>query len=189
MMNLLTPEQTTAAQKANLDTLFGLTNKTFEGFEKLVQLNLEAVNSTLAEIQDNTQKALSVKDPQELLALQASPMQPFTEKVLSYGRRVYEIASSTQAEFAKVAEARYEAQSHRVQTLVDDIAKSAPTGSEAAFAVMQSAIAAANTAYETVQKTTQQAVEIVEGNFNAAVTAASKAARQDVEKTSRAARK
>jgi phasin family protein len=188
-MSLSTPEQITAAQKANLDTLFGLTNKAFEGFEKLVQLNLEVVKSTLAETQDNAQKALSVKDPQELLALQASPMQPFAEKVLSYGRRVYEIASSTQAEFAKVAEAQYEAQSRRVQTLVDDIAKSAPTGSEAAVAVMQSAIAAANSAYETVHKATQQAVEIAESNLDTVVTAASKAARQGVEQASRAARK
>jgi phasin family protein len=189
MMSLLSPEQITAAQKANLDTLFGLTNKAFEGFEKLLQLNFETVKSTFAELQENAQKALSVKDPQELLGLQASPMQPFTEKVLSYGRHVYEIASSTQAEFAKVAEARYEAQSRRVQTLVDDIAKSAPTGSEAAVAVMRSAIAAANTAYETVHKATQQAVEMAESNLEAAVTAASKGARQGAEQTARAARK
>jgi phasin family protein len=184
-MSLLTPEQITAAQKANLDTLFGLTNKAFEGFEKLVQLNQDVVKSTLAELQEHAQKALSVKDPQELLALQASLTRPFAEKVLSYGRHVYEIATSTQAEFVKVAEARYEAQSRRMQTLVDDIAKSAPTGSEAAVAVVQSAITAANTAYETVHKATQQAVEIAESNFDTAA----KAARQGVEHTSRATRK
>jgi phasin family protein len=185
MMSLMTPEQITAAQKANLDTLFGLTNKAFEGFEKLVQL----VKSTFAEIQQNAQQALSVKEPQALLELPAGPMQAFAEKALSYGRQVYEIASSMQAEFAKVAEARYEAQSGRVQTLVDDLAKSAPAGSEAAVAVMRSAITAANTAYETVHKATQQAVEIVEGNFNTAVSAAAQAARQGVEQPSRAARK
>ncbi|CAE6910145.1 hypothetical protein R69927_05944 [Paraburkholderia domus] len=188
-MSMLTPEQITATQKANFAPLFGLTNKAFEGFEKLVQLNLSVVKSTLAEIQDNAQKALSVKDPQELLALQASLTPPLGEKVLSYGRRVYEIATSTQAEFTKVAEARYEAQSRRVQTLVDDLAKSAPTGSEAAFAVIQSAITAANTAYETVHKATQQAVETAGSSFDAAATAASQAARQAAEQTSRAARK
>jgi hypothetical protein len=56
MMTLLTPEQIGAAQKANLDTLFGLTNKAFDGFQKLVQLNLQVVKSTIAESQDNTQK-------------------------------------------------------------------------------------------------------------------------------------
>src|ERR1700738_5353431 len=100
MMTLLTPEQIGATQKANLDTLFGLVNTAFDGFQKLVQLNLQVVKSAIAESQDNTHKALSVKDPQELLALQASLTQPFAEKVLSYGRHVYEIASATQAEFA-----------------------------------------------------------------------------------------
>ncbi len=38
-MTLLTPEQIAAAQKANFDPLFGLTNKAFEGMEKkLVEL-------------------------------------------------------------------------------------------------------------------------------------------------------
>ena len=71
-MTLLTPEQFAAAQKANFETLFGLTNKAFEGVEKLVELNLQVVKSTLAESQENAQRALSVKDAQELLALQAS---------------------------------------------------------------------------------------------------------------------
>ena len=33
----LTPEQMLAAHKANIETLFGLTNKAFEGVEKLVE--------------------------------------------------------------------------------------------------------------------------------------------------------
>ncbi len=189
-MTLLPPlEQIGAAQKANLDTLFGLVNQAFEGFQKLVQLNLQVVKSTIAESQDNTQKALSVKDPQELLALQASLTQPFAEKVLSYGRHVYEIASATQAEFAKVAEAQYEARNRRAQTLVDNLAKSGPMGSEAAVAVIQSAITAANAAYETIHRATQQAVDIAGSNFDTAATAASQAAREGIEQASRATRK
>ncbi len=40
-MTLLTLEQIAAANKAQFDTLFGLTNKTFEGLEKLLELNLQ----------------------------------------------------------------------------------------------------------------------------------------------------
>lgn len=79
-MTLLTPEQFAAAQKANFDALFGLTNKAFEGIEKLVELNLQVVKSTLAESQENAQRALSVKDAQELLALQAGLAQPVCRK-------------------------------------------------------------------------------------------------------------
>jgi len=177
-MSLLTPEQFAAAQKANLETLFGLTGKAFESVEKLVELNLQAVRSNLAEAQEHAQRALSAKDAQELLALQASYAQPLAEKALSYGRHVYEIASSTQAEFAKVAEAHYEEQNRKVQSLVDNVVRNAPAGSETAVAVIKSAMNAANTTYETVQKAAKQAVEMAESNFNAAAAAASKAATQ-----------
>ncbi|UQN51501.1 phasin family protein [Burkholderia multivorans] len=175
-MSLLTPEQIAAAQKASLESLFGLTTKAFEGVEKLIELNLQVVKSTLAEGQENAQRLLSVKDAQELIALQASLTQPVAEKVLSYGRHLYEIASATQAEFAKVAEAQFEEQNRKVQALVDNVAKNAPAGSETAVAALKSALNAANTTYETVQKATKQAVEIAETNFNAAAAVASKAA-------------
>ena len=45
----LTPEQIAAAHKANLETLFGLTNKAFEGVEKIVELNMAATRAALSE--------------------------------------------------------------------------------------------------------------------------------------------
>ncbi len=188
-MTLLTPEQIAAANKAQFDTLFGLTNKAFEGMEKLLELNLQVVKSTLAESQENAQRALSVKDAQELLSLQASLAQPVAEKALSYSRHLYEIASSTQAEFARVAEAQFEDQNRKVQSMVDNVAKNAPAGSETAVAVMKSAITAANTTYETIHKASKQAVEMAESNFNAAATAATKAASQATAQASRVAPK
>src|SRR5471030_1145203 len=177
-MTLLTPEQIAAANKAQFDTLFGLTNKAFEGFQKVLALNLQVVKSTLAESQENAQRVLSVKDAQELLALQASLAQPVAEKAQSYSRQLYEIASATQAELARVAEAQYEEQNRKMQALLDNVTKNAPAGSETAVAVMKSAITAANTTYETIHKASKQAVEIAESNFNAAATAATKAASQ-----------
>jgi Phasin protein len=44
---MLTVEQVLAAQKANFDTMFGLTNKAFSGVEKLVELNLTAGKAKL----------------------------------------------------------------------------------------------------------------------------------------------
>ena len=68
----LTADQILAAQKANLETLFGLTTKAFEGVEKLVELNVTASKAALSEAATTAQAALSVKDAQELLTLQAS---------------------------------------------------------------------------------------------------------------------
>jgi phasin family protein len=173
-MTLLTPEQLAAAQKANLETLFGLTTKAFEGVEKLVELNLQVVKSTLAEGQE---RALSVKDAQDFLALNSSLTQPAAEKALSYGRQVFEIASATHAEFVRAAQEQFGEQQRKVQAFVENVAKNAP-GSEIAVAVLKSGITAANTAYEMAQKASKQAVEVVESNVNAAAAAASEAAAQ-----------
>jgi phasin family protein len=189
IMSLLSPGQIAATQKANLDTSLGLANTALEGFQTLVGLNVQAVKSMFIENQDTARNVLSVKDPQELAALQARLMQPAAEKVQFYSRQVFAIVAATQTEFAKVTEAQYEAHNRRVQALVDNLGQSAPVGSEAAVAALKSTITAANTFYETVQRTSRHAVEVAESNFNAAAAAASKATQQVVEQAARAAKK
>ncbi len=93
-----TTEQLEAAQKANVETLFGLTDKAFEGVEKLVELNLQVAKAALGEVAETAKAAMSVKDAQELLALQASLLQPTAEKVSSYSRHLYSIVAGTGAE-------------------------------------------------------------------------------------------
>ena len=39
---MLTPEQLVTTQKANMQKLYGLTAKAFEGVEKLIDLNVSA---------------------------------------------------------------------------------------------------------------------------------------------------
>ena len=164
---MLTAEQIIAAQKANVETLFGLTTKAFEGVEKLVELNVTASRAALTEAASHTQAVLGVKDAQELLALQASLFQPLAEKTVAYSRHLYDIASGTGSEFSKAAEAQATEAQAKFMSLVDNAAKNAPAGSETAVAVMKSAVSAANNAIESVQKAVKQATEMAEANFNA----------------------
>jgi len=179
---MLTAEQIVAAQKANIETLFGLTQKAFEGVEKLVELNVQATKAAMAEAANNTQAMMSVKDAQELLTLQASLMQPLAEKTVAYSRHLYDIASGTSAEFGKAAEAQTTDAQKKFMAIVDNAAKNAPAGSETAVAVMKSAVSAANNAMESVQKAVKQATEMAETNFNTvtsqAVTATKAAAKK-----------
>jgi phasin family protein len=164
---MLTADQIFAAQKANFETLFGLTNKAFEGVEKLVELNLQAARSALGEASDNARAALSVKDAQELMALQASLLQPTAEKAAAYSRHVYDIATSTNAEVARAAETQFAEAQKKFGQLVDAAAKNAPAGTENAVALYKSALAAANNAIEGVQKAAKQAADVAEANMNA----------------------
>jgi phasin family protein len=181
----LTADQILAAQKANLETLFGLTTKAFEGVEKLVELNVTASKAALSEAASTTQAMLSVKDAQELLALQASLFQPLAEKTSAYSRHLYDIAQGTGAEFSKAFEVKAAEAQQAFVGLVDSAAKNAPAGSETAVAVMKSAVAAANNAFESVQKAVKQATDVAEANFNAVQTTAVNAAKSTAQTASR----
>jgi phasin family protein len=183
---MLTAEQVLAAQKANVETLYGLTNKAFEGVEKLVELNLQVAKAAMGEAAQTTKAALSVKDAQELLALQAGLLQPAAEKAAAYSRHLYDIATSTNAEVTKVAESTVAEAQTKFMSLVDTAVKNAPAGTENAVALVKSAVAAANNAFESVQKAAKQAADVAEANFQAISTTATKAA-QAASKGKRAA--
>ena len=173
----LTPEQMLAAHKANIETLFGLTNKAFEGVEKLVELNLTASRAALTEAATHTRAVLSVKDAQERVALQASLFQPLAEKAASYSRHLYDIASGTSNEFGSAVQAKTAEAQKNFTDLVETASKNAPAGSETAVAVMKSAVSAANNAFESVQKAVKQATDAAEANFNAVAATAADAAK------------
>jgi phasin family protein len=183
---MLNTEQMVAAQKANLETLFGLTGKAFEGVEKLVALNLQVAKTALGEAGEQASAVLSVKDAQELLALQANLLQPAAEKAATYSRLVYDIAASTNADVTKAFEAQLAEAQSKFMSLIDSAAKNAPAGTENATALVRSAVAAANNAFESVHKAAKQAADVAEANFQAMTNTAVKAT-QGTGKTRRAA--
>ena len=172
---MMTTEQMMTAHKSNVEILIGLTGKAFEGVEKLVELNLQVAKAAMSEVADTAKAALSVKDAQELLALQAGLLQPVAEKAAAYSRHLYDIATSTSAEVGKVAEATTADAQKQFMTLVDTAVKNAPAGSENVVALVKSAVAAANNAFDGVQKATKQATDVAEANFQAISATAVKA--------------
>ncbi|GAA3997549.1 phasin family protein [Comamonas faecalis] len=173
----LSPDQLLAAHKANIETLFSLTNKAFEGVEKIVELNVAASRASLTEASSHAQAMLSAKDAQELLTLQAGLFQPLAEKTVAYSRQLYEIASGTGTEFGKAWENQAADVQRSFNSLVDTATKNAPAGTETTVAVFKSAVSAANNALESVQKAVKQANDMAEANFNAVANTAANAAK------------
>ena len=174
---MMTAEQILAAHKANLETLFGLTHKAFEGVEKLVELNVQASKAALSETAEHAQAMLGAKDAQELLALQASLVQPLAEKTAAYSRHLYDIASAAGADLGRNLEGQTVEAQKKFAGLMDAASKNAPAGSESAVAVMKNAMASATSAFESVQKAVKQAGDMAEKNFTSATTSAYDAAK------------
>lgn len=167
-------EQISAATRNTLETQFALmtalTGKAFESVEKVIELNLSVARTALEESTGNARQLLAAKDAQELASLGAAQVQPNAEKLASYGRHVMTIVSGFQSEIAKATEAQISEHTRKVASLVDEVSKNAPAGSENVVAFMKSAIASANAGYEQLTKTTKQAVEAIEANLQAATT-------------------
>lgn len=180
-----TPEQFSAATKSAFESqlalMTSLTQKTFEGVEKLTELNMSATRAALDESGASLKKLMSVKTPQEFFALGTA--QPANDKAVAYARHVASIASEVQAEFTKAAEAQISEVSRKVATLVDDVTKNAPAGSESVVAMFKSALGNANAGYEQFSRTAKQAAATIEGNVSTAVTQLSEAAEKNASRT------
>jgi phasin family protein len=154
---MMTYEQVVAAQKAALDTVYGLTAKAFGAGEKLVELNIATAKASMGDAVAHAHALMGAKDPQELLALQAAQLQPSAEKAQAYSRHMAEIVQSTASDFTKTAEAQAADAQKAFTSFVDSVGKNAPAGSEAAVAFMKNAVAAAQNASDSVQKAMKQA--------------------------------
>jgi phasin family protein len=185
-----TTDQFTIATKASIDgqiaAVTALANKAFESIAQLVELNVNTVKSSLEYSTATAQQLLSAKDSQEFFALSAAQAQPNAERALAYGRSLANIASTTQAEFAKAAEAQIAETTRKVTALVDEAGKNAPPGSENAVALLKTAIGNANAGYEQLTKNTKQAATAIEENVAKAVKQFSQTAEKA---TSRAVKK
>ena len=181
------PEQFSNATKANFESQFAifssLTAKAFEGMEKLVELNLTAAKASLEESSITTRQLLAAKDPQEFFSLTQAQAQPSAEKAMSYSRQVAAIAAGTQAEFTKAAELQIAETSRKVVSLVDEVTKNAPAGSENVVAVIKATMGNATAGYEQLTKTAKQAKEAMETNVNAAVSQFTQAAQNVAART------
>ncbi len=186
-MSYAIPEQFAAANKAYVESLLTIANTAFTSAERLAALNLNTARSMLEDSVGTAKSLMSIKDVQELLGSQSTLAQPAMEKVVAYSRSVYEIGSQTQEELGKVFEAQYAELNKNVSTALDKAAKSAPAGSDVAVAAVKSAIAAANSAYDSINKAARQVAEIAEANVAAATTATVKAAGTAAPKAKKAA--
>ena len=169
-------EQFVAANKAAVDSLLAVANTALASAERIAALNLNTARATLEDSVTSAKAVLGAKDAQEAASIQASLAQPAVEKAVAYSRSVYEITSQTQEELAKMVQAQFGDFQKSVAGMVEQVAKSAPAGSEGAVAAIQNAIAAANSAFGNMSVVAKQFTDAAQANVAAVTKAATAAA-------------
>jgi phasin family protein len=177
-MNPLSRELLSAAPKASVEALFGLSNATVEGFQKLAALNLQTVRLILAESHNDILAALSIKDSQELATLQPRLTQKMDAYIQSYRRQAFMIVAEMQTGLEEVVEVQLDAHDRRMYALADGAAQELPGRPEAAVIAIRSSIDATNTLCQAVHRVTRHAVDVAGSNLGAAIVTASKATQQ-----------
>ncbi|MDP1673223.1 MAG: phasin family protein [Burkholderiales bacterium] len=160
-------------QKA-AEAAMNLTRLSMEQGERLLKLQLETVRGML----DDGVKAAKVlgeaRDPQQWSALQQRNMRDMIARITDYSRSVQELAGKTQKEVGGAFEARMQAMNAQFEAMVDDMAKTAPPGSEAAFAAMKQTLGASRAMVDAMTKTSQQFAQSAQSAIKAAADVASK---------------
>jgi phasin family protein len=167
-------EQFAASNKATVDSLLAVANTALATAERIAALNLGTARAALEDSASATRAVLEVKNPNDAAALQSSLVQPAVQKAVNYSRSLYEISSESQQQLAKMLETQFADFQKQVAGLVAQATKAAPAGSEGIVAAMQSAIAAANSAFSNMTTMTKQFTETAQANMAAAAKAATK---------------
>ncbi len=161
-------EQWQAAQRAEFETLFGLSDKAIEGMERLALLNLHTLRDAAHDTAEGMRRALAARDLQELVGDGESPLQRSGQRAADYAQRLGEITGHVQAD---MAEALSRAMALMQQTVRDNVARSArqlPAGGDGAKSWMESALQFGTQALEAMNKSQQQAGQLFGAQARAA---------------------
>ncbi|AMP38987.1 phasin family protein [Ralstonia solanacearum] len=158
---MLKSEHVAATHKTGLEALAELTSAALNSVEKLSELQFQTVRASLEDTAEQGMRAFDARSLHELTALQGEASQP-AEKLVAYGRHLYQIAAGTHAEWRKVAQTRANEQCRIALAWVDDYAKQAVPGSEPAVSFMRSTITAAQRACDAWQDASTHAIHLMD---------------------------
>ncbi len=162
------PEEVSAQQAANVEQGMKFAETAVAAVEQLFDLNVKTARAGSAELLGQLRAFAGVKDIQEFTALQSGIAQSGSEKTMGYARAVFGWVSESQAQFSKLVEAQVGVVNRHLTTSLDKAAKSAPSGSEFAFAAAKNALSAANQAYDALSKAGKQVIDVTEATVSAA---------------------
>jgi phasin family protein len=167
-MSVFAPEKIAADCQSGIAAWFAIARPAINGIEAVVELNLQAAKTALEEYEDKLKNALNAGNPVAGFAQQVAAPQEAAGKAVSYGRHLFEIAVSTQAEWVKVAHAQYQQADTRWKEALGELSKHVPAGSAPVVAALNSALSAATAAADSMRAATGQAIEAAQSSFETA---------------------
>ncbi|WP_338846836.1 TIGR01841 family phasin [Massilia sp. W12] len=159
-----------------------LTEITFSGTAKFLELELHTTRGTMAEIAIASKKISDVKNLHDWIEYYTALSQVNTVRTLEFSRQAAKIWASTLHAYAEVLEKELHLNGKKVKELVEDAVKHAPGSTPQSVAFIKSLIDTANSGVSQLAKATQETVEAFEANLISAAGQVEKSIEENIAK-------
>jgi phasin family protein len=116
--------------QAHIDAVSTYLEHALHSAGEVAELGLTAAKESLNDSFAKFSEVIDSKDPAKVFEAFTLEVQPASEKVSAYAKHYVEIGTNAQNEVVKLIQERLDETVVHVNTLIDDLAKAAPAGSE-----------------------------------------------------------
>ena len=160
-----------------LEASFSLSEAALENAQKLAELNYAASKDALVNTQDSIQQVLTAKDPKQVTELlSAETLQATSSQAVAYQKKVSKVLRDGNKEFVNVIDTSIDQLQDGLQDWINTITTNAPAGSDAFLSSFKTVYgstlqgfeqfrAASKEAFATAEKTTDQAIDAIQGQI------------------------
>lgn len=180
----------------NVQGVMALTEKSLERSHKLAEISFDTTKSLLEEANDTLSKVLNAKDPQAVISIaQENGLDGITSKLAAHQQSVTKIVREAAEEMTAMSDASMDQMKSTLKEWVETMTANAPAGSDAFVNAFKTSIdtalqslgqvqAATKEVLNKVEKSTEEAVEAIQGQVaNVKKVAAKTTARPAARKT------
>jgi len=165
-------EQMSVAQKASAEVMMTLMRTSFEGMQRLAELNMAAARETFSSNVATVTKLAASKDVGDLARANQEIARP--ERMMEYWRNVYDLVSAMQKDVTAVMQANYTQLTRSAASAIEQKKSSAVDGSDVIASVMKNMLEQTNKAFDNLTAVTSQMTNLANANIQAATTATAK---------------
>jgi phasin family protein len=165
-------EQMSVAQKASAEVLMTLMRTSFEGMQRLAELNMAAARETFSSSVATVTKLAASKDMGDMARANQELARP--ERMMEYWRNVYDLVSAMQKDVTAVMQANYTQLTRTAASAIEQKKSSAVDGSDVIASVMKNMLEQTNKAFDNLTAVTSQMTNLANANIQAATTATAK---------------
>lgn len=141
-----------------------MTACTLASSEKLIELNMNAARTSVQENSTLAKQVLASQSSNDLQLIFAALPQATSTKAVAYGHHLTSIAADACTEIARSTQSEVAEMTDRICSLIDQATRNLPAGSENMAALTKAVMTTANSGYEQVVKTAEQAAHTIEEN-------------------------